>query len=165
MGSGLASDICVEMERRYPFLGPTPPSVKQEAVCHTAEALPIKLEHATAAVQEDNDLQVFAQYMFDRLGASHAVLLLGSNVYPAVDWKGHQLDKSGRLLLCSVTPLPLSRSGGEFRAYEIYLFTKILFCIKPGKTSVYGTLTPPSLKGRVYLHNITHIEMLGMSPK
>lgn len=93
------------------------------------------------------------------------------------DWKGHDITDFGHLLLdgrFNVT------KGDVERDYEVYLFEKMILCCKEiipekvkdkrhksgsilKKQSISGTPVPAkknllSLKGRIYVNNLTHIE-------
>ncbi|EPS41945.1 hypothetical protein H072_4086 [Dactylellina haptotyla CBS 200.50] len=81
------------------------------------------------------------------------------------DWKGHQPEQFGDLLLFGqFTVIKGDAKGEDEREYHVYLFERILLCCKdkdaprrrkPGPTQ--GKPAALQLKGRIYMQNVTDI--------
>ncbi|KAI0025168.1 hypothetical protein F4780DRAFT_416708 [Xylariomycetidae sp. FL0641] len=87
------------------------------------------------------------------------------------DWKNHQLDSFGRLLLHGTYTVITGRTEQE-KDYEIYLFENILLCCKEApskskekkeknKTLGKGRATKLQLKGRIFMTNVTEVLSFG----
>ncbi|KAF3902644.1 Kalirin [Dactylellina cionopaga] len=78
------------------------------------------------------------------------------------DWKGHQLDHFGDLLLFGqFTVIKGDAKGDIEREYHIYLFERILLCCKElgANKKAKGAPKKPKLqlKGRIFMQNVTDI--------
>ena len=115
-------------------------------------------------------------------GTQVAEELLEDLKYKVVDWKGHQLDNFGKLILYDVVKIGKTHANGtdSARPFHSYLFEKILICCKPislrSAEREYGWTPRCSvdrgrgadqyaykLKGRIHMQDITSIKQPGMN--
>ncbi|KAK4187780.1 putative guanine nucleotide exchange factor for Rho/Rac/Cdc42-like GTPase [Podospora australis] len=122
----------------------------------------------TAGIEAASRVLQKANEAVDRAVLDEALEDLKSRVD---DWKNHQVDQFGRLLLHGNHTVIPGKSDQE-KEYEIYLFESILLCCKelvPGKTKEKKDKTKSAapkprsknaklqLKGRIFMTNVTNV--------
>jgi cell division control protein 24 len=79
------------------------------------------------------------------------------------DWKGHNFDNFGELLLYDF--FVVNKSDVD-REYHVFLFEKILLLCKeiskdtPNRKTFYARNTPLLLKGRIFVSNVTQVGLI-----